>query len=276
VLEPVWLAAWATVGAALATAATGVVIALQTMATRRSVELSRTLAVEAVKARLDSRAPRLSVTFNTPFWPPFAVASHDVTVARGAQFLAGQEFRVPKDHSQILLFDVWGQVHNYGTTALDIVIHKPLVLWPEELQSPTPANGFPASNEALAAEAWKAAQRGRYMSARESTLVLQPGQGSGIRFAPQISLVDVVSASATGSDLALGVLTISDGFDDGVEDEVTVTLEGAALQRLADDDGAVRLTGTALSGEPPVRVQTAATVRNYFVSKKRKERLPSP
>jgi hypothetical protein len=53
--------AYATAGAAIATAATAVVIAFQTVATRRSVRVAETLTLEAVKTRLDDQGPRVAV-----------------------------------------------------------------------------------------------------------------------------------------------------------------------------------------------------------------------
>lgn len=273
--DPVWVAAWATVGAAVATAGTGVVIALQTVATRRSVQMSRILAVEAVKTRLDGRAPRLSVTFNAPFWPPFQLATHDVTVARGAQLPTGKEFRVPKDYPRLLLVDVWGRVHNYGATAWDVVVRRPLVVWPEELEIRPDRESW-TTDEDPAAEAARAGMRRQFLLEVESTVVLQPGEGCGIRFAPQVAVADLFSASVAGTALATGTLIVDDGFDDGVIDTVTVELRGAALSRVIDDDGAVQLTGKSPGGEPPVQVQTAATTREYFVSKSRNEQLSQP
>lgn len=86
-------------------------------------------------------------------------------------------------------------------------------------------------------------------------------------------MADLFSASVAGTALATGILTVDDGFDDGVMDTVTVELRGAALSRVIDDDGAVQLTGTSPGGQPPVQVQTAATTREYFVSKARNEQL---
>ncbi len=118
----------ATGASALATTAAAIVVARQTIWTRRAVEvaeegtvLSRTMAVEATKTRLDVRAARISVTTNGPvLWPPFQPSSF----GKANQLEVGHEYILPRDAQSRVMLRLFLEVTNHEDYPVTITLNE--------------------------------------------------------------------------------------------------------------------------------------------------------
>jgi hypothetical protein len=273
----VWVAAWATVGGAVATAATGTFIVAQTIATRRSVEISQAVEVQSAKARLDARAPRLNLTIGPVRWPPHRPASHDVTVARGGSVAWDEEFRLPRDGRQRLVLEATGRLHNDGERTVTVEVIQPLMPWPRELDLPDQPGTAILSQRELREEQRKAEQRMRLQTAPSTKVTLDRGVTEHLRLRQEVSVADLAAASTDGKPVSLPVveLVVDDGFDEGLLDTHRFALVGHAMTRAFEDGAGFTITATNLQGQVPMYASSVVVTRRYFFSKSTGQEMPT-
>lgn len=276
-VDPAWFAAWATAVGAAATAITGVVIAFQTIATRRSVQVSQAVQLQSARARLDARAPRLSVSIGEVRWPPHRPADHDITRPRGAAVAAAEQFHLPGDASLTFLVEATGQLRNDGEHTVTIEVTQPLMPWPAELELPDPSLTSLTSQRDQREEGRRSQQRMRLQLAPSSTLVLAPGAVEPLRLCQKVSIADLAAAASNGTSVTLDPvrLIVDDGFDEGVTDTHTFTVAGAPMTPVPGDSAGYTISGLSSYGAPPLRATPAVISRRYFFSKAANTEIPT-
>lgn len=249
-----------TVLAALATAASAVVVAFQTYYTRKAAEQTKEAAdqtaravevavrsaegteaalVEAAKSRLDARAPLIRVLLDEPEPSPLQPST---TGGRAQPCPPGTEFRLPRDREEPLVLRVGGRVANLGEDVATVQLNVPLVV------------------------------RGDHQKTRpslSSTLVeLDPGTGVTFELEEARPLAAWVE-NWQGPDhhLIIGQVVCSDPYDDGIIDRWTIELGGRPVEPIPGEDGGWRTRNAV--GLPPVESPSTRLrhERLYYVSK---------
>jgi len=243
--------ALATGASALATAIAAIVVARQTFWTRRAVEvaeegtvLSRTMAVEATKTRLDVRAARISVTANGPvLWPAFAPSSF----GEANQLEVGQEFILPRDAEFRVMLRLFLEITNHEDYPVSIGLqglshageHARASLPSEWTISKGSTEPFRFDASRTVAE-WVAIHRGSYV------------EGIG---APEFQ----------------ATVGHSDPYDDGVIDSWLVIVAGFPLIPVPDKEGHWEIAPERRPDVPSLPSAVGLVrpmTRRYYVSKK--------
>lgn len=258
-----WVAAWATAVGAAATAISAGIIAAQTAATRRSVQVSQAVQLQSARARLDARAPRLSLTIGAVRWPPHHLASHDVTQARGAAVTVTEQFHLPGDGPRRLLLEAVGQLRNDGERTLSIEVAQPLMPWPAELELPDSSRTSITSQLGVREEARRSRLRAQLQLASASTVVLAPQAVEPVRLRLNVAIADLVDG-LRGTAVSL---VVDDGFDEGVTDTYTFAVVGRALVPVPSDHAGYTIAGFSPDGRAPLHASTVVITRRYFFSK---------
>ena len=257
----------ATAAAAIVTAATAVFIALQTRATRKaaeagertaevateSLEIARKeqghtyfLALEALKSRIDSSLPKITLTTSKDIsWPPLVPSNY----GEPQPHVSEEPFRLPRDGSARLLVRVPVTIVNDGPRTVS------LSLTPEF-------------------------HRG---GKRNNAVVLNPGASVSGFFEVQhsvqewVEIWEVRDRERTGGPETRFEVTYVDPADTGVVEYHHITFGGSILRPVPDEQGAwvVIADPHAMNGEAgSIGWNVQPTVRRYFLSRSKNLELP--
>lgn len=256
--------------AAISAAVSAVIVARQTAATRRAAdagaqaaaaavaalelaqreqEISRFLATEAVRVRLDARAPRVvMVAHNTGMvWPPLSVP----TIGGPQPHPADRgPFRMPKDGNIVLLVRCFYKLRNDGDSAVQVRLGQPS-----------------RSGDKLRHEVW-----------------IEPHEEFSGTFDVQHTVAEWVAIweerdrTRGPVDESMFEAVYLDQADAGVIDYYRAVLSGTIVRPVPNETGAwTIIDGPGVTGEVGSIVLTdQPTRRRYFLSRERGIELPEP
>jgi hypothetical protein len=271
------IAAIATATAAIVAGVSAVIIALQTRATRKAAvagakaadaavqaadaavaalglaqreqNISRFLATEAVRVRLDSRAPRIVMVARDTgmIWPPLWVSSIGEPQAHPAD---RGPFRMPKDGNIVLLVRCLYKLRNDGDSAVQVRLSQPSRI-----------------GDKLREEVW-----------------IEPHDEFSGSFDVQRTVAEWVAiweerdrTRGPVDDFIFEAVYL-DQADAGVIDNYRAVLAGTIVKPVPNETGAWELIdGPGVTGEIGSIVLTdQPTRRRYFLSRERGIELPEP
>lgn len=251
---------WAAV-AALATSISACVIAVQTYYTRQAAQETAAAAkatllsaegaaatlVEAAKARLDARAPRVRVFVDAPDATPMEPSTGG---GEPQPLPTSSTFRTPRDEQHPLGLRVEGTIINASDEPVSVQLNMPAVVTSHdpmtqvsEVQSATVAVMEPA-----------ASLRFRLAEARPLQEWIN-NWNAGCNGEPPTSII-------------VAEITCSDSYDDGVLDRWRIDLTGRPVEPIQGEDGGWK--GRNTPGMPPVDPPTSVVhhQRTYYRSKR--------
>lgn len=248
-----WISAGAAAAAALAGGAVAVATYRLASSTNRLAELTaKTLATaerqveetaltraDAVRARVDERAPRVIVILAPTEWPPYAPprgvgdTAHQMEVTR--------EFVTPRQDDTLIMFRTCGLMRNEGPTTATVTLNGRASFVPGVGPFRGCASvGVPVSMGPpgqVFEEVFKepvSLGGGRY--------ALAPGEEAIFRFDDWRPLRDWRKAwqhqqdAPPESKLLLEII-VADQFDDGIVDNISVEVQGYPVEPFGDDLG---------------------------------------
>jgi len=248
------------VAAAIGTIGSALFVAWQAYETRRAVkagqrgaDLSRVMAIEAVKTRLDSRAPRLNVIA--------APTNNEVVYAESTmggepqQWPTGTPLQRSRDDSAGLVVGAQFEISNNG----DDTVEVSLIGSVRVLCSPmAPHRSLPGV-----------------------TLVqLRPGEKCEFRLELSQRLAqwadewDAWRAQGTAGGVAPGSVICSDRYDDGVVDVWDLEVTCFPVTRVDGDLGKWRVRHGSEGDPPTVSALVQPKPRQYYLSKRTSQLLP--
>lgn len=258
---------WSAVSA-VATAVSAMVVAAQTWFTRKAAEKTAAAAeathraamgteatlVEAVKARLDARAPRLRVFVEDPEHVP---REPSASGGEPQPLPTSTTFRMPRDAEQLLLLRVSGWIINEGSDAAQVQL----------------------GNLTLVDEGTTEI-RLRVLAA--NTILLRAGDLARFQLEEARPLSQWIDNWKAGNSypmvpppsIILGEVICSDSYDDGVLDRWRIELTGRPVAPIPKEEGGWQLQ--LPPGMPPLDPPTAAVrpqPRTYYRSKEADELL---
>lgn len=252
-MTPLWLvelSAWAAVGAAIATGASAIVIAIQARYTRESVQASQAAVLvahetlrESQLARLDANAPRLFLTFSRNSFED-AYAIKGVTRSAATQVAPDDHvFRLPRDKDWKIGCDLSMTIRNDGDRSVQLIVTPGLTVTPKKYPS--------------------------------KILVLGPGISIEGTYKVERSLqewVDIAKQRAAGNQGHLFIFEASytGAGDSDVTESHRVSTEGTLVAPVKDEDGAWRVANIF---EREMDTSMQPIERTYWKSRKADQRF---
>lgn len=240
----------ATALSAMGTCAAAVVVAAQTYFTRRAVEetalattVSKRMMAEAVKARLDARAPHISVTrVQDILWPPYEPSDF----GNAQQLPAGHEYHLPRDGSAVIQVRLHLSIANHSAWPVRVL-----------LEGIVPADWDEGARPPLSAEV--AANTSRDFFALSTRTV-----------AEWVAIAEGRRAGDPGPEAA-GKITYVEDNDESVMDIWDVLIGGTPLTPVPQQDGLWRLSdkpNADPSGYSSIDGIVQIKRREYFLSRR--------
>jgi hypothetical protein len=274
----------ATQAAAVAAIATMGVIAYQSWQTRlatlaaqrgldtaeRSIKVSQASALEAEKARLEQRAPRLVVSIGRPEWPP----SRQPLFAGGelGQHEEGRAFRMPAAAQEPVGLRAEGRIRNEGQRSVRVRLDNVHVKRMHAIQVGEPS---PTGNVSQKLETrWEpptAAGYEQWLPA-DAEITFRVDE---TRPASQWVENDVArrEEGKPGPNAIIAQIVADDGMDNGVIDRWTIELGGFPLEPVPGEGMSWRI-GSYLPDQRPVHAVVRPQERLFYRSKSANQPLP--
>ncbi|MFI8288611.1 hypothetical protein ACIGBL_05640 [Streptomyces sp. NPDC085614] len=243
--------AWTAVSA-IATAAAFLVVSWQAILTRKALDLSQGVALDAAWARLDNGAPQVSVHLEDPKWPLWAHSQHGMPCN---EWPRGHQWHFPRDEWQSLVLQAVVVVENRSSRQIKGRFEGDLIV--EQDARPVAA---PSPVLIPAADGDTPHVMRVYL---QKTLTAK-------------ELSENHLADEAGQDLphrAVGTITLHDDRDNGVVDTWTISLTGCPLRPHENLGNVWVEVGDNLTGDPGRRSLTYERLpnrkRTYWVSRER-------
>jgi hypothetical protein len=253
----IWRQTRATREAAEATTAQAEIAAKALAVAERDHAQSQFLAIEAVKARIDSQMPRVLLSVeNRVTWPPLEPSAFYLGAPQ--PHASAEPFRMPRDANKRLILRVYLSLTNESDTTVDIRLSRALYRDDEQEQ-----------RVALPLEIQLASRQ----SAGEVYLDVERS------VAEWVAIYDERDRTGGGGQEYEFIATYISPLDTGAIDRHRVLIGGTVLEPVSDQVGAWQLIGkpnpSVLTGAiGSVGWHTLPTTRNYYLSRAMDMQLP--
>ncbi|MFC7596414.1 hypothetical protein ACFQU3_13935 [Terrabacter sp. GCM10028922] len=247
----------ATALSAIGSCAAAIVVAAQTYFTRRAVEetaaatiVSKRMMGEAVKARLDARAPHITVTrAQDILWPPYEPSDF----GEAQPLPPGHEYHLPRDGSSRIQARLHLSITNHASWPVTLLLEGIVPAgWNEQKAPPAAAEVSPNASEDFFALATRTV-------------------------AEWVMIAEGRRAGDPGPETAASVTYVEDD-DEAVMDRWDVLIGGTPLTPVPQQDGLWRLSDgprSDLSGHSAIDGLVQIKRREYFLSRRNNLKLDS-
>ncbi|SFT21926.1 hypothetical protein [Streptomyces sp. ok210] len=251
-----WETFWTAIGSIGTAFALGGVV-WQAILTRKALEVSQLTALDAIRTRLDSEAPKVSLTMEVPEWEPLAWTPHGMPCNPWPR---GQEWHFPRDEGQ----------------QYSLVLQQVLVL--ENLSDRRVEARFVGDLVVSDVE-----RRPR----AAGVIVLEPGEKSEKVYLQRDftirELAENSTAKEAGAELlhqVVGTVTVEDDRDNGNTDRWDLLLTGCPVHPDPDRDGVWTIAWHHLTEGSGLRTLEYTLVpprqRTHWLSRAQDRKLPEP
>ncbi|MFD4973140.1 hypothetical protein [Streptomyces sp. NPDC058424] len=251
-----WQTIWTAVGSIGTALALGGVV-WQARLTRKALEVSQLTAFDAIRARLDSEAPKVTLTMEVPEWEPLAWTPHGMPCN---PWPPGHSWQFPRDR---------GQEHS-------LVLQQVLVL--ENLSDRRVEARF-VGNLVVSDEDRRPRAAG--------VIVLEPGEKSEKVYLQRDFTIKELSENFTakqaGADLphrVVGTVTVEDDRNNGNTDRWDLLLTGCPVHPDPERDGVWMIAWHHLTEGSGLRTLEYELVpsrqRTHWLSRAQGRMLPEP
>ncbi|WP_330480030.1 hypothetical protein [Streptomyces sp. NBC_00724] len=251
-----WETFWTAIGSVGTALALGGVV-WQAMLTRKALEVSQLTALDAIRTRLDSEAPKVSLTMEVPEWEPLAWTPHGMPCNPWPR---GQEWHFPRDEGQ----------------QYSLVLQQVLVL--ENLSDRRVEARFVGDLVVSDEE-----RRPRAVG----VMVLEPGEKSEKVYLQRDftikELAENFTAKQAGAELlhrVVGTVTVEDDRDNGNTDRWDLLLTGCPIHPDPGRDGVWTIARHHLTEGSGLRTLEYTLVpprqRTHWLSRAQDRKLPEP
>jgi hypothetical protein len=231
-----------------------VVVAQRALVTAdRALIASQAVTLDAARARLDERAPEVSVRISEAPWPPYAWTPHGMPVGH---WPTGYEWHFPAKQDERIVLQASITLQNHGRSHLTLDFHG-------DLYFATSGQPRVATSNLLFPEQTISLFLQKDFTIKELSENYQAGQAGQ----PLLHRVK-------------GSIAASDDRDNGVTDTWDIELTGCPVRPVEDRDGLWVMAESSLPGDdgsdkleylvqPPRK-------RTYWISRQREQQLPEP
>ncbi|MFF4732913.1 hypothetical protein ACFY3M_48345 [Streptomyces mirabilis] len=246
---------WTAIGS-IGTALALIGVIWQAMLTRQALEVSRLTALDAIRTRLDSEAPKVTLRLETPGWPPLAWTPMGMPVTPWPN---SQEWNFPRDrdHHRIVLQQVL-ELKNLSDQRVQVRCVGDLVVADDD-RRPRAAG----------------------------VIVLEPGENSEKVYLQRDftigELAENFTAEQAGHELphrVSGTVTVEDDRDNGNTDRWDLLLTGCPVHSDPERDGVWRVAPHHLTEGSGLRTLqyelVPARQRTHWLSRAQNRKLPEP
>lgn len=229
---------------------------------QRSLRVSQALAVEAEKARLDARGPRLNMRLEPVEWPP----SGPSPLSGGlppSQYQEGEKFRMPGAQNEPMILSGAGVLINEGQHSVRVLFNGLSVRLPS---TPNARPGDPGS--------WEPVRPAGY------EMTLPPGLAVSFRLEenrPVQQWVENGQARLRGepgpNEFGAEIIAYDD-FDNGVVDNFLIRIGGFPLEPVQGETDSWQIPAT-FAHSRPIHFTQLPRLRRYWRSKRANQELPT-